>query len=75
MGTEEARAWLRQYLTDAHDAGVTQVRPGDLADVITATGKGASWVGKELRRLCDGPDALLQKTDHGVYKIRIPEPA
>jgi len=74
MGTEEARAWLRQYLIDAHQAGVTQVRPGDLADVITATGKGASWVGKELRKLCSGPDALLQQTDRGVYKIRVPEP-
>ncbi|MEV6801319.1 hypothetical protein AB0M91_23675 [Micromonospora rifamycinica] len=74
MGTEEARTWLRDYLLQVHQTGVTAVSPGELGDVMEATGKGASWVGKELRRLCSGPDAILQKTDRGVYKIRIPEP-
>lgn len=74
MGAEEARMWLRTYLTQLHDQGITTVRPAELGDVMEATGKGASWVGKELRRLCSGPDALLQRTDHGVYKIRVPEP-
>jgi len=75
MGAEEARAWLRDYLLRAHAAGVTAVSPGELGDVMEATGKGASWVGKELRRLTSGPDAILQRTDRGVYKIRVPEPA
>ncbi|TCB97595.1 conjugal transfer protein TraB [Micromonospora zingiberis] len=75
MGTEEARAWMRDYLLRLHDAGTDQIRPAELGDVIEATGLTAAWVGKELRRLCSGPGALLQKTDRGVYRIRIPEPA
>ncbi|MGC5033097.1 conjugal transfer protein TraB [Micromonospora sp. DT229] len=75
MGTEEARAWMRDYLLRLHDEGVDRIRPSELGDVIEATGLTAAWVGKELRRLTSGPDALLQKTDRGVYRIRVPEPA
>lgn len=75
MGTEEARAWMRDYLLRLHDQGIGKIRPSELGDVIEATGLTASWVGKELRRLCSGPDALLRNTERGVYKIRVPEPA
>jgi hypothetical protein len=75
MGTEEARAWTRDYLLQLHAAGHTQVRPAELGDVIEATGLTASWVSKELRRLSSGPDAILQRTDRGIYKLRVPEPA
>ena len=75
MGTEEARAWMRDYLLRLHAKGIDKVRPSELGDVIEATGLTASWVSKELRRLCSGPDALLRNTDRGVYKIRVPEPA
>lgn len=73
MGTEEARAWTRDYLLRMHAAGHTQVRPSELGDVIEATGLTASWVGKELRRLSSGPDAILQRTDRGVYRLRQPQ--
>ncbi|WP_432050329.1 conjugal transfer protein TraB [Verrucosispora sp. NA02020] len=75
MGTEEARTWMRGYLLRVHGQGVDQIRPAELGDVIEATGLTAAWVSKELRRLTSGPDALLQKTDRGVYRIRVPEPA
>ncbi|MEU7590664.1 conjugal transfer protein TraB [Micromonospora sp. NPDC049230] len=75
MGTAEARAWMRDYLLRLPESGTTAVSPAELGDVIEATGLTASWVGKELRRLCSGPDAILRKTDRGVYKIRVAEPA
>ncbi|MDG4770688.1 conjugal transfer protein TraB [Solwaraspora sp. WMMD792] len=76
MGTQEARDFLRQYLADAADAGMERIRPADLTDVISATGKGSSWLRKELDRLSEpGPDQLLVKTDRGVWRIRVPEPA
>ncbi|MFI1197676.1 ATPase/DNA packaging protein [Micromonospora sp. NPDC020750] len=74
MGADEARTWMRDYLLRLHAKGHTQVSPGDLGDVMEATGKGTSWVGKELRRMSSGPDAVLQRTEHGIYKIRVPEP-
>lgn len=75
MGAQEARDWLRTYITDLNDAGTTTIRPSDLSDVLEKTGKSGSWVLKELRHLSTGSEAILQKTDRGVYKIRIPEPA
>ncbi|WP_422754529.1 conjugal transfer protein TraB [Micromonospora sp. WMMD708] len=75
MSTDEAYEHLRGHLHDLHDAGVTVVRPGDLGDVIAATGLSGDWVRKALGRLSTGPDAMLRKTDRGTYKIRIPEPA
>ncbi|MBM0274150.1 hypothetical protein [Micromonospora tarensis] len=75
MGTTEARAWTRDYLLRLHAAGTTEFSPAELGDVIEATGLTASWVSKELRRLCSGPDAILRNTERGIYKIRITEPA
>lgn len=75
MGTQEARAWLCQHLEALYDAGVTSIRPSDLSDVIEATGRGGSWLNKELRRMAkSGPDSILEQTDRGVYRIRVPQP-
>ncbi|MFD2766417.1 hypothetical protein [Micromonospora eburnea] len=75
MASEQAYEHLRGHLIDLYDAGVDVVRPGDLGDVISATGLSGDWVRKALGRLSTGPDAMLRKTDRGTYKIRIPEPA
>lgn len=75
MGTEEARQVMEQYIFDLHDAGRAVVRPTDFGDVIATTGRGHEWVRAELRRLSTGPDAMLRKTDRGLWRIRIPQPA
>ncbi|TDB90435.1 hypothetical protein E1091_14215 [Micromonospora fluostatini] len=75
MKTEEARAWMRDYLLRLHAAGTDTIAPSELGDVMEATGLTSSWIQSELRRLCSGPDALLQKPSRGVYKIRVPQPA
>ncbi|MEU1754838.1 conjugal transfer protein TraB [Micromonospora matsumotoense] len=75
MGTDEARQVMEQFIIDLHDAGHDVVRPGDFGAVIAETGRGHEWVRAELRRLSNGPNAILRKTDRGVWKIRIPQPA
>ncbi|GAB3053587.1 conjugal transfer protein TraB [Micromonospora schwarzwaldensis] len=75
MASQEAYEHLRGHLYDLHDSGVEFVRPGELGDVIAATGLGYGWIRKALGQLSTGPDAMLRKTDRGTYKIRIPTPA
>lgn len=75
MPAAEARQTLVQYIYDLADAGVTHLRPSDLGEVLAVTGFSGDWVRKQLGHLSQGPDAILRKTDRGVWEIRVPEPA
>ncbi|MFD0595100.1 conjugal transfer protein TraB [Catellatospora coxensis] len=65
----EARAILRRHVQDLRDDGHDVVRPAELADVLEETGRSDSWLYTEMRALCEGPDALLRRSEHGVYDI------
>lgn len=70
MTPQEARAALRDYIRDLAGDGADVVRPAELADVLEETGRSGSWLYEALKALCEGPDALLEHTEHGVYRIR-----
>ena len=70
MSDQAAREFLRRYLTELRDKGVTKFAAAELGDVLNITGMRGNWLRKWLRTWSQQPDEIFHKiSPNGVYEF------
>lgn len=75
---EEIRGFFRQAIEQAHERGITQVKPSSFAPIVEVVGEAGlkpPTITKILKELCQpGPGQMLRRgAGSGVYDIVLPE--